>query len=149
MDKKQFYQTIVSFVKMFGAESTSPASSDPSWFLSIRTQEPVYSKAIGEDLVFTERKIAELTHKFLERQPDDKNTVSERWWSTSDDFDEGFLPEGILGVSITLPGIDYDKTMGRDSLANPKLVNGDVVTAYPRDVKIVVCSTKCTPHPSK
>lgn len=148
MDKKQFYQTIVNFVQMFGAESTSPASGDPNWFLSIRTQEPVYSKEIDSDLVFCERKIAELAHKFLERQPD-KSKVSEQWTSPSDDFNEGFLPEGILGVSITLPGLDYDRIMGRDSLANPKLVNGDIVTAYPRDVKIAVFSTKCTPHPSK
>ena len=148
MEKKEFYSNVINFVQMFGAEQMN-TTGDQNWTLSIRTEEPVYLKAIADNLMFTERKIAELTHKYLERRPDDKSKVMEVWTSPIDDFNEGFLPDGIIGINISLPGQEYDRIMGRGSMANPKLTNGDNVTAYPRNIKIAVFGTKCKPHPSK
>lgn len=147
MEKKEFYSNIVAFVKMFGAESTN-SGGDPIWKISIRTQQPVYVKGVTEDLVFCERKIAELAHQFLVRQEDDSK-ITEYWLSPISDFNEGLFPSGIIGIQISLPGNDYDRLMGCDSVANPKLTNGKVVTAYPRDVTIGVFGTKLKPHPSK
>ena len=147
MEKKIFYENVVNFVKMFGSESTNSVG-DPMWKVSIRTQQPVYVKGVAEDLMFCERKIAELAHQYLVRE-DNSSKITEYWLSPISDFNEGLFPSGIIGIQISLPGNDYDRIMGKDSMGNLKLLNGTVVTAYPRDATIAVFGTKCTPHPSK
>ena len=146
MEKKIFYENVVNFVKMFGAESVNSTAGDPMWKISIRTQCPVDIKDLSADLVFCERKIAELTHQYLIRNEDNSN-ITEHWVSPISDFYDGLFPEGIIGMQVSLPGKEYDGIMGKGSVANPKLSNGNVVTAYPRDVTIAVFGTSMKPYP--